>query len=293
MQPVFRQRILVAVVLAGGLGISSGAQADDHVTGVITDHGNQSTVMVQTDGSSAPLTVVVDESTQVRRSGMLRSEKLSSDALKPGLRIKADGTYESPNIFVARRITFTKEDLRTSRAIEGGLVSIDRQVAANQQRLKEQEQQITANEQRIATDEQRVAATVGAFNARISNLDDYTVIHSMTVYFANGKAGIAPKYRTELQQFAAQVNGVKGAVVQVQGYASAVGSDAINQPLSRRRADAVTAVLQQSGVTPTDLAYPAAMGTTGQVASNKTAEGQAQNRRVVVKLLQNKGVAGQ
>jgi outer membrane protein OmpA-like peptidoglycan-associated protein len=78
----------------------------------------------------------------------------------------------------------------------------------------------------------------------------------------------------------------------VQGYASAVGPDAINQPLSRQRADAVTAVLQQSGVTPTDLAYPAAMGTTGQVASNKTAEGQSQNRRVVVKLLQNKGVAG-
>jgi len=287
MPLVFRQHIVVAVVLAAGLGMSSGAQADDdkHVSGVITDHGNQGTLTVQTDGSSTPLTVVVDESTQVRRSGMLKSKKLSSDVLKPGLRIKADGTYENSGIFIARRITATKEDLRTARAIEGGLSPVDKQVAANVQRLKEQEQQIAANEQ-------RVAATAGAFNARISNLDDYTVIQSMTVYFANGKAGIAPKYKTELQQFAAQVKDVKGAVVQVQGYASAVGPDAINQPLSRRRADAVTAVLQQSGVTPTDLAYPAAMGTTGQVASNKTAEGQSQNRRVVVKLLQNKGVAG-
>jgi outer membrane protein OmpA-like peptidoglycan-associated protein len=288
MPVVFRQRIGVALVLAAGLGISSGVQADgdQHVSGVITDRKDQGTVMVQTEGSSTPLTVVVDESTKVRRSGMLRSEKLSSDVLKPGLRIKADGTYENPNIFVARRITFTKEDLRTARAIEGALVPVDKQVAANEEGLKEQAQ-------RLAADEQRVAATVGAFNARISNLDDYAVIQSMTVYFANGKAGIAPKYKTELQRFAEQVKGVKGAVVQVQGYASAVGSDAINQPLSRRRADAVTAVLQQSGVTPTDLTYPAAMGTTGQVASNKTAEGQAKNRRVVVTLLQNKGIASQ
>ena len=86
---------------------------------------------------------------------------------------------------------------------------------------------------------------------------------------------------------------MKGAVVQVQGYPSAVGSNALNQRLSRRRADAVAAVLQQNGVTSTDLAFPAAMGTTGQVASNRTSEGQSQNRRAVVKLLQNKGVAGQ
>jgi OOP family OmpA-OmpF porin len=280
MQAILRQRFLVVVVLAGALGISSGAQADDeqHVTGVITNHGSQGAVMVQVEGSSTPLTVVVDESTKVRRAGMLKSEKLSADVLKPGLRIKVDGTYENATTFVARRITCTKEDLRTARAIEAGLVPVDQQVAANQQR--------------IFADEQRAVATAGAFAARITNLDDYTVIQSMTVYFANGKAGIAPQYMTKLQQLAAQVKGVKGAVVQVQGYASAVGSEVLNQQLSRKRADAVTAVLQQSGVTPTDLTYPAAMGTTGQVASNKTTEGQAQNRRAVVTLLQNKGVAG-
>jgi outer membrane protein OmpA-like peptidoglycan-associated protein len=155
-------------------------------------------------------------------------------------------------------------------------------MTANEQRLREQERQIAANDQRIA-----------ATNTRISHLDDYTVIRSMTVYFPNGKAGIAPRYKTQLEQFAPQAMGAKGSVVQVEGYASAVGSDALNQQLSKKRADAVTAVLQQNGVTPTDLVYPAAMGTTGQVASNKTAAGQAENRRAVVKLLQNKGVAGQ
>ena len=284
MHSVVRQHIVVALILAAGLGVSSRAYADDeqHVSGVITTRGNPGTVMVQVVGLDTPVTVVVDESTKVRRSGMLKSEKLSADVLQPGLRIKAEGTYESSNIFVARRIEISKEDLRTARAIEGALGPIDRQMAANEQRLKEQQQQIVANDRRIA-----------ATNARISNLDDYTVIRTMTVYFPNGKAGVAPMYKAELDRFAAQVKAERGAVVQVEGYASAVGSQALNQQLSKRRADAVTSILQQSGVTPTDLAYPAAMGTTGQVASNKTAAGQAQNRRVVVKLLQSKGLAGQ
>jgi OmpA-OmpF porin, OOP family len=265
-----RAIFVVTVVLATSLGISSRTQADDqkHVSGVITDRGTQGTLLLQTDASSM-LTVVVDDSTKVKRPRMLilKSEKLGSDVLKPGLRIKAEGVYETAGIFVAREITVTKDDLKMARAIEGGVAPIDK----------------------------RVAATVGslhATNARISNLSDYLVIHSMTVYFRNGKADVAPQYRTELEQFAAQVKEVKGAVVQVQGYASAVGPQAFNQQLSRRRADAVTEILQQSGITPTELAVPAAMGTTGQVATNDTAQGQAQNRRVLIQLLQNKGIVG-
>jgi OmpA-OmpF porin, OOP family len=276
MQLVVRQRTLVALVLAAGLGMSSGALADDqkHVSGVITDHTTEGTLMLQTDESS-PLTVVVNESTSVQRSRkILRSERLSADVLKPGLRVRVDGTYETPSIFVARRITVTKEDLRTARAIEGGLVTTGN-------RLDQQGEQIAA-----------ARAALHATNARISSLDEYTVIQSMTVYFPNGKADIAAKYMAQLEEFATQVKGVRGSIVQVQAYASAVGSQAFNQQLTRRRADAVTAVLQQSGITPTDMAVPAAMGTTGQVASNQTATGQAQNRRAVVTLLQNKGVVG-
>jgi outer membrane protein OmpA-like peptidoglycan-associated protein len=241
---------------------------------VITDHTTEGTLIVQTDESST-LTVFVNDSTRVQTARkILRSQKLSADVLKPGLRVRADGTYESPGIFVARRITVTKEDLRTARAIEGALVTTGN-------RLDQQGEQI--------------AATTGALhatNARIGSLDQYTVIQSLTVYFANGKADIAPQYRTQLEEFAAQAKGVRGSVVQVQAYASAVGSQSFNQQLTQRRADAVTAVLQQGGITPTDMAVPGAMGTTGQVAPNHTAEGQAQNRRAVVTLLQNKGVVG-
>ena len=79
-------------------------------------------------------------------------------------------------------------------------------------------------------------------------------------------------------------------MIQVQGYASAVGPNALNQKLSLQRAAAVTSALQQDGVPPMKLVVPAAMGITDQVATNKTEKGQAENRRTVVTLLQNKGI---
>jgi flagellar motor protein MotB len=63
--------------------------------------------------------------------------------------------------------------------------------------------------------------------------------------------------------------------------------------LSSERASNVTAFLEQQGHIPlTKMLAPGAMGTSQHVDSNKTTEGQAENRRVVVKILQNKGIAG-
>jgi outer membrane protein OmpA-like peptidoglycan-associated protein len=79
----------------------------------------------------------------------------------------------------------------------------------------------------------------------------------------------------------------------VQGYASKVGSAAFNQKLSSERAANVTEFLEQQGNIPlTNMLAPGAMGTSQQVAPDTTTEGQAEDRRVVVKILQNKGISG-
>jgi outer membrane protein OmpA-like peptidoglycan-associated protein len=55
----------------------------------------------------------------------------------------------------------------------------------------------------------------------------------------------------------------------------------------------VTEFLEQQGQIPlTNMLAPGAMGTSSQLDSGKTAEGQAENHRVVVRILQNKGIAG-
>jgi OOP family OmpA-OmpF porin len=63
--------------------------------------------------------------------------------------------------------------------------------------------------------------------------------------------------------------------------------------LSADRAAAVLAISQQTGVVPmTRILAPAAMGTSNQVATEHTRSAQAQNRRVVVTVVVNKGITG-
>ena len=111
--------------------------------------------------------------------------------------------------------------------------------------------------------------------------------------FANGKVMLEPQYKPPLLQLAEKAKTVDGYVIQVKGYASTVGSAALNQKLSTERADNVTDFMEQQGRIPlTNIFAPGAMGTSRQVAPDTTAEGQADNRRVVVRILQNKGIAG-
>ena len=67
----------------------------------------------------------------------------------------------------------------------------------------------------------------------------------------------------------------------------------MNQRLSEDRADEVTNILVQQGHIPlTRMLAPGAMGESHQVGNDRTAEGHAENRRVVVRVLRNKGIAG-
>jgi OOP family OmpA-OmpF porin len=104
---------------------------------------------------------------------------------------------------------------------------------------------------------------------------------------------IDDEYKPQLLKLAQQAKGITAYIIQVKGYASKVGSAALNQRLSTERAENVTDFLEQQGQIPlTNILAPGAMGTVRQVAPDTTAEGQAENRRVVVRILQNKGIAG-
>jgi outer membrane protein OmpA-like peptidoglycan-associated protein len=136
-------------------------------------------------------------------------------------------------------------------------------------------------------------AAVDAAIARFGQMDDYYIFDEVPVYFANGKVKADPKYNAQLQALADKAKNIDGYMIEVKGYASSVGSVTLNQKLSEDRADAVTNILVQQGRIPlTRMLAPGAMGESHQVGNDKTAEGQAENRRVVVRVLQNKAIAG-
>jgi OOP family OmpA-OmpF porin len=305
-----KRRARLSMILAGtlmlGVTWSPGVLADEHIRGVIMEHRTDGTLTVQTD--TAVIVVALGDTAKVVKTDGMRTTKVEAATLVSGLRIKADGDFQSPSRFVAQHISYSREDLKTAQEIAGGINTTDRRSLANQARLQDQAGQlqqhqrtlqqqghdIAANGERIAANSRNIAGTAGAVeaaNARITNLDDYNVLTTVTVYFANGKANIASKYKSQLLALASQAKSTDAYKVQVQGYASAVGPTALNQALSAERADAVVALLQQNGVPPPNIVVPAAMGISEQVAANTTRKGQAENRRTVVTLLQNKGVA--
>ena len=293
---------ILAGALCCALAWSTHAAADDHVRGIITGRGDGGTLIVQQfDGQKVIISLA--DTAKVDRVDGIRKIKVSAGDLIPGLRIKAGGKFETPDRFVAQSLSFSKQDFRTAAAIQGGVTPTDQRSLKNERDIQAHAQELASHESalnahtdqlaaqgsRITSNERAAAAYAATTNARIANLDDYNVIKTMTVYFANGKYNLSKDAKAALQQIAGEAK-EKNYMVQVQAFASDVGPWELNQKLTMQRADVVTAWLQQNGVALTSIFVPAAMGTTGQVAPNNTSKGQAENRRAVISLLENKGV---
>ena len=204
---------------------------------------------------------------------------------------------------MAKSVSFKGNDLEDAEKIEAGMHETKVQVQKSQEELEkqnaalkaqnealqQQQAQLTEQQAKIAANKVAIDAAI----ARFGQLDDYYIFDEVTVYFANGKVNVDPKYNPQLLGLAEKAKTINGHMIEVKGYASSVGSVALNQQLSEDRADAVTNILVQQGHIPlTRMLAPGAMGESHQVGNDKTAEGQAENRRVVVRVLQNKGVAG-
>ena len=99
--------------------------------------------------------------------------------------------------------------------------------------------------------------------------------------FATNSAVLNANMYPILQRLAQTLNQNPAANVSVVGHTDSTGSDAINNPLSQRRADAAKAYLVSQGVAASRIATSGA-GSTQPIASNATVDGRAQNRRVEI-----------
>lgn len=113
-----------------------------------------------------------------------------------------------------------------------------------------------------------------------------TIILNMpgNVTFATGQADIRSDFYPVLDSVGLVLEEFEKTLVEVVGHTDSTGSDAINQPLSERRAASVGAYLQSRGVIPQRLAT-FGVGSRYPVADNDTADGRALNRRVEITLV--------
>jgi OOP family OmpA-OmpF porin len=285
------------------IGVMAVAQTSE-LQGVI-DGRSGATMQVKSAGAGN-VVVVLTDNTQVEEveGGLhMRKKQMGMTALVPGLPVQVKGTYNAQNQLVADSVKFKGSDLKTAQDIQAGVAPVEQQEQAQQQQMQQQEAQIQQQQQAMQAQQAQIAAeqakidankaAIAAANKRFGELGEYNILGEVTVLFANGKTAIEPQYKPQLMDLATKAKTIDAYVIQVKGYASSVGSAALNQKLSTERADNVTAFLEQQGRIPlTNILAPGAMGTSRQVAPDTTAEGQADNRRVVVRILQNKGIAG-
>jgi outer membrane protein OmpA-like peptidoglycan-associated protein len=114
------------------------------------------------------------------------------------------------------------------------------------------------------------------------NADDRAIRLSSDVLFDINKADLTPRASTLLEGVARQLDESTGDTVTVDGHTDTTGNDAINQPLSERRARTVSrrlqSLVQRQGVTFQEAGH----GSKDPVAPNDTEEGRRKNRRVTV-----------
>ena len=297
-----RMRIIVGLLTACLVALlSANAQGDKtKVKGLITARAGDTIILKTTDGSS--ITVTLDDDTKVQQPKGLgvRKKQMSAAALIPGLKVSVDGTSQDATHVLAKSITFDKDDLQTAEMIQAGLNPTEQKVAANQQNIAENKQNIEANKQATAANQQSIAANKANVDAnaaeaskRFSELSEYDTKDQLDVRFASGRATISPADQEALKKLAHNAVNLTGYIIQVKGFADSSGNAAMNQKLSMERAQNVIAfLLQNCNVPVRHIIAPGAMGEAAPVASNETAQGRAENRRVEVKVLVNKGVAG-
>lgn len=286
---------LALLLLLFGVMSTVALAQNTKVKGIIKGRSGDK-IVLQT-ASEPALNVQLTDSTDVGQlEGMLkaRNKKMSMAALIPGLPIEVEGPRNGPNDMLAEKIRFKGNDFQQAQAIQAGMHEEKELNAEQQAALEKHNAELAAQSAQLQEHNEKIAANKAAIEAntaRFGQLDDYYIYDEVTVYFGNGKTALDPKYKSPLADLAKKAESVNGYMIEVKGYASTSGSAAMNQKLSQQRAENVVNYLQQTAKVPLSrMLAPGAMGESE--ADEQPAKDDAEARKVVVRVLQNKAIAG-
>jgi outer membrane protein OmpA-like peptidoglycan-associated protein len=182
----------------------------------------------------------------------------------------ATAALEAKNAATAGQLQQTEAQ---KAAIAAQLAAAEAQKAE----LAKANQQIKAQNDALAA---RLQSSLGAVAATQKTARG-TVTSLSGVLFATGQATIKPDAKITLAKLAGVMLVFAKTTIQVEGYTDNVGSEASNLKLSDQRAKAVRDFLESQGIASNRLTS-VGKGPADPVASNDTAEGRAQNRRVEI-----------
>lgn len=227
--------------------------------------------------------VLITDNTSIKtHGGFLRSGKKYpvTDILR-GLIVEVEGRGDAQGQLVADKIRFNESDMRAAVTSDTRVTPVEE----NQERMAGQMDELYA----VAAEARKEVAAV---SERVSALDDYDVQETVAVNFRVNSAVLSPEAKHQLDTLAEKTTNARGYVIEVAGHTDSTGSEAKNFRLSRERAESVIQYLAVNHKIPLRrFITPMGYGKTEAVADNTTAAGRAQNRRVEVKILLNRGMS--
>jgi OmpA-OmpF porin, OOP family len=275
--------------------VTSGQQMKKY-RGVVTKRHADSFLMRDDTGVITVVALTPATEAKSHKKGAFRGSKdYGVSYILRGLRLEVDGTGNDAGELVADKIRFDEQDLRSAQALQATLDTVEEnanaRIAASEENAKRLAGQIDENTALA----QKAQATADLANTRINGLDEFEPVKTITVLFATGSGTLGPKGKAVIDEAAAWVKtqNTKGWVVAVVGFADTTGNTEANRALSERRSNAVIGYLVTKHNLPLQrLVQPFGYGESNAVADNTTEEGRAKNRRVEIRLLVNKGIAG-
>ncbi len=110
------------------------------------------------------------------------------------------------------------------------------------------------------------------------------VTYAADAFFDFDKSVVKPAGKAKLDDLVAKIKGINLEVIIAVGHTDSIGTDAYNQKLSVRRAEAVKAYLVSKGIEKNRV-YTEGKGEKQPVADNKTGAGRSKNRRVEIEVV--------
>jgi peptidoglycan-associated lipoprotein len=198
----------------------------------------------------------------------------------------------------------TKKFVRTEvGAVNDKVGTLSQQLEQNEQRTKENETKIAAVDDRVTqTDQKAVAAgaaaadaknAAAAVDAKADAIDKATkklvyevVLSEADGGFKFGKAVLPDEARAQLDKMIADLQSNPKAVwFEVEGHTDSIGDAKMNEKLGMERAEQVKRYLYETHKVPLHKINVISYGETKPATTNKTREGRAENRRIVVRIL--------
>lgn len=290
------------------------------ISGIVVQREGETLLVRDYKGTNYNVNVSSSTKIKERKSNPFRgAKKYEAADLSRGLAVEIEGRGNDAGALIAEQIKFSEAEFRVANSVVSLVTPVEGRVTETETRMTQSEDNAkrlsgqleelaavanTANGGARAAQEsadkamaaansanERITATSESLNNRISSLDEYEVAKTITINFKVGSTKLSADAKAALDEIAEQAKSGKGQVIQVAGFASADGNEALNRRLSRERAEAVTSYLiENHDISQRRIITPLGYGETHAAADNSTRDGRVQNRRVEVAILVSKGL---